>query len=187
MLTTKKVDIDLSKSLSEAGTFEGLLSPFGVVDQGMDLVETGAYGKSLREAGNTRPLLWQHEEPIGELELEERPQGLWAKGRILMGLSRAKDVHLLIKNRVVRGLSIGYKAVRHRLDTKTGVRHLMEIKIMEGSIVTFPMAEMAQITAVKNAENDERKICELLDQIKQTITDSSRAFDSMRVQRKRGY
>lgn len=135
------------KELSEEGTFEGLLSPYGNVDQGGDVVEPGAYTKTLKEGGNKRPLLYQHDEPIGELELEDRKEGLWAKGKLLMDLPDAKKAYLLIKNNIVKGLSIGYRTIKDSVEG--GVRHLKEIKLLEGSIVTFPMNEMALIESVK--------------------------------------
>ena len=55
------------KGLTEAGTFEGCLSPYGNVDNGGDIVEPGAYSKTLNDQGGSRVLLWQHmtSEPIG--------------------------------------------------------------------------------------------------------------------------
>lgn len=135
------------KALSEEGTFEGLLSPYGNVDQSGDVVVAGAYTKTLKEGGPTRPLLWQHDEPIGELTLEDRKDGLWARGRLLLDLSKARDAHLLMKAGIVKGLSIGYRTIKDSIEN--GVRHLKEIKLMEGSIVTFPMNELALIESVK--------------------------------------
>src|SRR5436190_1128366 len=74
------------KEVSAEGSFEGLLSPYGNVDGGGDVVEPGAYTKTLQEQGATRPMLWQHKTdvPIGSLTLEDRPEGLWCKGQLLM-------------------------------------------------------------------------------------------------------
>lgn len=144
------------KEISEAGTFEGLLSPYGNVDHGADVVEPGAYTKTLKERGSKIPLLWQHKAdcPIGELELEDRKDGLYCKGQLLMELPEAKKAYLVIKAKIVKGLSIGFAAVKDSVEA--GVRHLKEIKLYEGSIVTFPMNERALITSVK-AEDVEAK------------------------------
>lgn len=137
------------KEITEQGAFEGLLSPYGNVDQGGDVVEPGAYTKTLKERGNKVPLLWQHktDTPIGELVLEDRPDGLWCKGQLLLTLQSAQTAYALIKARIVKGLSIGFEAVKDSVEA--GVRHLKEIKLYEGSIVTFPMNEMAMIANVK--------------------------------------
>ncbi len=137
------------KEVTAEGSFEGLLSPYGNVDGGADVVEPGAYTKTLQEQGNTRPMLWQHKSdcPIGELVLEDRPDGLYCKGQLLMALPEAQKAYLLIKAKIVKGLSIGFEAVKDAVNN--GVRHLKEIKLYEGSVVTFPMNESALITSVK--------------------------------------
>lgn len=140
------------KAVAEDGTFEGLLSPYGNVDKGGDVVVPGAYTKTLQEHGNTVPLLWQHrsDTPIGDLTLEDRADGLWCKGKLLMALPEAQKAYLLIKARIVKGLSIGFETIKDLLEN--GVRMLKEIRLYEGSIVTFPMNESAVITAVKSME-----------------------------------
>jgi len=65
-----------------------------------------------------------------------------------MELPEAKKAYLLIKARIVRGLSIGFDTVKEVLDG--GIRRLKELRLYEGSIVTFPMNEAAQITIVKH-------------------------------------
>src|SRR5262249_31377443 len=49
--------------------------------------------------------------------------------------------------RIVQGLSIGFQTVKREM--KDGVRQLKELKLYEGSIVTFPMNESALIETVK--------------------------------------
>lgn len=139
------------KEISEQGYFEGLLSPYNNVDGGGDIVLPGAYTKTIKEQGNTRPLLWQHKqaEPIGLLTLEDRPDGLWCKGQLEMvpEIPEALKAYRLMKAKIVRGLSIGFDSIKEQLEGAT--RKLTEIKLYEGSVVTFPMNESALITSVK--------------------------------------
>jgi HK97 family phage prohead protease len=137
------------KEITEAGTFEGLLSPYGNVDGGNDVVEPGAYTKTLKERGSKVPMLWQHKSdcPIGELVLEDRKDGLWCKGQLLMELPEAQKAYVLIKAKIVKGLSIGFETIKDSIEN--GIRHLKEIRLWEGSVVTFPMNEMAMITSIK--------------------------------------
>jgi HK97 family phage prohead protease len=153
------------KEISAEGSFEGLLSPYGNVDHGGDVVEPGAYAKTLKDQGNKRPMLWQHKTdmPIGELTLEDRAEGLWCQGQLLMALPEAQKAYLLIKARIVKGLSIGFEAIRDSIDK--GVRRLKEIRLYEGSIVTFPMNEAAMITSVKNAAESKGDFIEELTEI----------------------
>jgi phage head maturation protease len=45
-------------------------------------------------------------------------------------------------------MSIGYKTVKADFDQK-GFRHLKELRLFEGSLVTLPMNDQAVVTAVK--------------------------------------
>jgi uncharacterized protein len=150
MKTKQRLRLEI-KEISTEGSFEGWLSPYGNVDGTGDVVEAGAYTKTLKDRGNKVPLLWQHQPslPIGELTLEERPEGLWCKGQLLMADSVAQRAYLFIKARIVKGLSIGFEAVKDAVEN--GVRRLKEIKLYEGSIVTFPANEAALIHSVKGS------------------------------------
>ena len=59
----------------------------------------------------------------------------------------------LMRAKVVKGLSIGYKAIKAPMED--GVRKLKEIRLLEGSIVTFPMLPVAQVVSVKSADQKE--------------------------------
>lgn len=157
-MNTKQLKFKMEiKGLTEDGTFEGILSPYGSIDQGGDLIEPGAYTKTLKDQGIIRPMLWQHktDEPIGTLTLTDKPDGLWCKGQILLELPTGKVAYTLIKAKAIKGLSIGYETVKSTMIK--GVRHLKELKLYEGSIVTFPMATDAMITAVKARAEGEAK------------------------------
>ena len=137
------------KGISEDGSFEGLLSVYNVVDLGKELVEPGAFTKTIQEHGNEIPLLWQHRQdmPVGKLTLSDGPDALQVKGQLLMDLPEAQKAYLLIKSGIVRGLSIGFKAVKEAY--VSGVRTLKELRLFEGSIVTIPECEQALILSVK--------------------------------------
>lgn len=155
MQKTKHIAFDFKKATTGEGTFEGMLSVYGNVDGGGDVVEPGAFAKNLAEKGNERPLLWSHntDMPIGMLHLEDRPSGLWCKGSLLMSLPEAQRTYSLIKAGIVSGLSIGFVTVRD--EVKNGVRSLRELKLYEGSVCLFPMNESAQISGVKNQKQTE--------------------------------
>ncbi len=70
--------VPLEAKASPAGVFEGLASVWGEVDAYGDLVEPGAFARSLREhseAATSPLLLWSHDtaRPIGRwTEIRER-------------------------------------------------------------------------------------------------------------------
>lgn len=147
---TKDLPFQIKATDDAKGTFEGLLSAYGVVDLVGDVVEKGAFSKTIAESGGSVPLLWQHDHkmPIGTLELEDREDGLWVKGELLIDeVQQAREAYALVKRNVIRGLSIGFRVVRQKMED--GIRKLKEISLKEGSIVTFPALPVAQIVSVK--------------------------------------
>lgn len=150
----KDVRFDV-KAVGEEGQFEGLASVYDVKDQGGDIVEKGAFTKTLQERGNEVPILWQHDsgESIGLGVVEETPKGLSIKGQLELDLPEAQSAYIRLKKRLVKGLSIGYKSIPSRTSIEGGVRRLKEVILYEVSLVTFPMNEMAQVTSVK-ADDD---------------------------------
>lgn len=150
------------------GEFEGYASVFGVVDNVRDVVERGAFKKSIDaqvRAGRMPALLWQHDaaQPIGKwLEMREDSKGLFVRGQLLMDVQKGREAYALMKENVVTGLSIGYRTIDSERDSK-GIRHLKEVELLEVSIVTFPALTVARTTAVKNDRpKTEREFEELL-------------------------
>lgn len=146
-----------ANALTEEGTFEGDLSVYDIVDLGGDSVIPGAFSKSLKENAGRVPLLWQHDpsRPIGYLDLTDSTKSLKAKGTLLIeDVPQAREAHALLKAGVLKGLSIGYETVKDTMEK--GVRKLLEVKLWEGSIVTFPMLPAAQVSAVK--ANEEKSV-----------------------------
>jgi Escherichia/Staphylococcus phage prohead protease len=152
------------KEISAEGSFQGMLSPYGNIDATGEVVEAGAFTKTLKDHGNKVPLLWQHKTdvPIGELTLEDRGEGLWCNGQLLMADAMAQRAYLFIKARIVKGLSIGFETVRDAIES--GVRRLKEIRLYEGSIVTFPANESALIASVKGLKESKGDFNEELTQ-----------------------
>jgi len=151
-MATKDFRFELKETSDETGVFTGLASVYGVVDLGNDLVEAGSFVKTIKEK-NEVPMLWQHktDAPIGQIELTDTAEGLQVKGTLNLDLQQARDAYSLIKKGIIKGLSIGYRAVKSKM--QNGVRHLKEIELFEISIVTFPMLPVAQISGVKTAED----------------------------------
>lgn len=151
------------KTLQDDGTFEGLLSPYGNVDSGGDVVEAGAFTKSLSDYGNVVPMLWQHKAdcPIGELTLSDQAEGLYCRGKLLLDIPEASKAYALLKAGIIKGLSIGYETIKSQVIG--GVRHLKELRLYEGSVVTFPMNESASVTSVKSLERKDDFNSELVD------------------------
>ena len=149
----KSVSFVLESADESTGEFSGYAAVFGNVDSGGDVIEKGAFTKTIAEDFARIKILSQHNSydlPIGKpLELREDEKGLYIRGKI-SDTQTGRDIRTLLKDGVLAELSIGYDAVAFDYDSETGIRHLKEIKLWEVSIVTWAMNDQAQIDGVKS-------------------------------------
>lgn len=136
-------------SVDEAGTITGLAWPFGSADRVGDVIERGAFTKTLPPL----PMLAHHDQKdaVGVWEsIEETAEGLTVKGRLLIGdVPRAAEIRALIREGALRGLSIGF-ATRKALGRKGGGRTISELELLEISVVAVPCHPGARITSAKD-------------------------------------
>lgn len=138
--------------IGEDGVFEGYASLFGVADLGRDAVAPGAFADSLARRGVAGiRMLWQHDpaEPIGRwLAIAEDARGLRVRGKLNLSVARAREIHALMRDGAIDGLSIGFRAERARAE-RSGLRRLEKVDLWEISVVTFPMQPGARVAGVK--------------------------------------
>lgn len=153
-MENRQVKLEI-KNVSDQGVFSGMASVFGNLDFGGDVVEPGAFTRTLAHKGGEVPILFSHDtaQPIGLGKLRELQRGLEINGELVMEAAKAREVYALMKKGVLKGLSIGYEVVRDTVIN--GVRHLQELKLFEVSVVCFPMNELATIQSVKSGETDQ--------------------------------
>jgi len=155
-MDTKSFPFEL-KEIDEQGVFSGYLSTYDV-DECNDQVVPGAFRKTLSEWRKKKvpiPLLWMHDshEPVGHYtNAEEDEKGLFVNGKLLLELNRARDSYVLMKNKVIHSMSIGYKSFNDKV--VDGINKLKEIRLYEGSLVLWPMNGQAIVTGVKKLDDD---------------------------------
>lgn len=192
-------EIKAIKSSEGGKKFEGYLAYFDNIDSYGDVILRGAFKKSLSDIekeGKFIPVLEQHGgwgmvstdyTPVGHYEqLFEDEKGLYAKG-VLYDTVRGSDLYTLLKQapKGSMGQSIGFRVIGKKEPTEeeyrqTGVkRYLTEIKLMEGSIVTFPANEKARVEDVKMAEAKKRR--DLEDHFKKNGFSASEAKKAVAV------
>ena len=140
------------------GTFEGYGSVFGNKDLGNDVIEAGAFAKSLkrRKPQNVK-LLYQHKSdmPIGVFdEIKEDEHGLVVKGRLALKTQAGAEAYELLKMGALDGLSIGFRVNPKEVsyEKRGNKRIIKEVDLMEVSLVTFPMNPQATVRSVKGEE-----------------------------------
>lgn len=154
------VDIDFKSIDEEKGEFEAYLSVFGNPDRGGDIVAPGAFKNSLSKRGNKLyPLLYQHNhnDVIGGFSAVEDAHGLKMFGQFNLDTQKGKEAYSNAKKGYLTGFSMGYTVDEYERDNKNDVTILKEVTLWEGSIVTFPMNEEAQLTSIKSLPENERE------------------------------
>jgi hypothetical protein len=149
-LNLKSDDLD-----AKTGEFEGYVAAFGNVDHDGDIIEHGAFTKTVSDNGGVFPGLWQHDifSPIGVSEsMTEDDNGLKVNGRFAMGTQRGREAFELLSMGALKGFSIGYLPIKDAPGTNGADRTLKEIRLFEWSTVTFPANELAVVTGMKAAD-----------------------------------
>jgi HK97 family phage prohead protease len=149
------------KDADSNGIIRGFASTFGNVDLGNDVVDKGAFKKSIRESKGLWPILADHDptKQIGwNLRAEEDDKGLYVEGKLDLNVQAAREKYSLAKSAyelgAKMGLSIGYMVVKAEPDReKPMIRRIKEVKLFEYSLVTFPMNTEAMITNVKSSSD----------------------------------
>ena len=155
-----------------AGVVEGYAAVFGNVDDGNDLIDPGAFTKTITENGGRIKMGWQHAAPFGvttyiaEVGRDSLPPavlqrapgaagGLYVRGQADMTAEDADRLKRLASGSVDE-LSIGYEAVKATFeqDGERYIRRQKEVRLFEWSPVWVAMNPAAVITGVKGSTGD---------------------------------
>jgi len=136
----------------------GYASLFNIIDQQHDRIAKGAFTKTLRAwrlSGKMPKMLWQHDpkQPIGVwTRLVEDLQGLYVEGQLILGVPKAYEAALLIKEKALDGLSIGFRVIESVHSKYHKARILLDIDLIEISLVTFGANAKATISVMKDLQ-----------------------------------
>jgi HK97 family phage prohead protease len=149
------VDVD-TKSRKVTGYF----ASFNTVDSYRDMIHRGAFSKSINEYGKQgKDLifhLYQHnqDQVLGKPDLlEERDLGLYFESTVVdttLGL----DVIKLYEAGVLSQHSIGFSYIQDKIkyDEQNDLYNIYEVKLMEGSTVTWGANENTPFTGFKTKQ-----------------------------------
>tara|TARA_Y100000592_G_scaffold18040_2_gene27370 strand:+ start:19237 stop:19932 length:696 start_codon:yes stop_codon:yes gene_type:complete len=145
--------VDMDKDM---GIVKGYASTFGNIDSDNDIINKGAYKKTIAENGQRIKYIYQHnmEKPLGVIKmLEEDNKGLMFEAQIAK-TTLGKDVIELMKAGVLTENSVGIMPIQKEM--VDGVRHINEVKLFEISAVTMAANPEAMILDVKGNINQEK-------------------------------
>ena len=157
---------EIKAAPGDEGIVEGYLNFFKNTDFQQDVTQPGAFKRTLKEALARKsaqkldflyPLLWDHNFsilPIGGIfDAWEDNKGLFIRAQLNRDTQMGAEVYASCKAGFTPKMSMGYKTLQSSFtkDEKSGktIRNLEEVQLLEGSIVTFPANDLAQITSVK--------------------------------------
>jgi len=157
-------DVDTVK-----GIITGYFSIFGNKDSDGDIIMPGAYKKTLKENGPDSPKprilhLYMHDpyKPLGKPKvLKEDKKGLYFESEI-SHTALGKDVIQLYQDKVLTEHSIGYQIVKRERDEQREEQKLIELKLWEGSTVSWGANMDALVSTVKGEGIPDRKVLDRL-------------------------
>ncbi len=162
-ITVGKIKAGGDDGLGE-GEFTAYASVFGNVDSYGDVVQRGAFTKSIAawaKSGNTLPILYGHDATNphmnvgGVLSMVEDERGLKIHGRLDLDTPTGDQVYRLVKGRRLSQLSFAYDEVRVRPvkgDPRLGnYKSLDELHLHEVSLVPVGANRETSVLAVKAA------------------------------------
>lgn len=172
---------DMDSSKREVAVY---LAKFGNVDSDNDVIQKGAFKKSIQERGpqaasNRKIAFLRHhdwEKQIGVFtKLQEDDNGLFAVGRL--GTSTlGEDAWRDYQDGIIKEHSVGFQRVSDKTkfvkDTSNplgGFTLLQEVKLWEGSAVTFGANELTNVVEIMKSETKKTYIDKISDDLQTVI------------------
>lgn len=156
----KRFELEI-KEVAEDGTFTGIASAYGIEDLDGDVIDKGAFKKTITE-NPIIPILWQHDphEVIGEGSVKEWQGKIILDGKLDLDDPTAQKAYQKLKKKLIKGLSIGFRTIKSSWEDVEGrmIRHISELKLWEVSIVTFAALPDAMVTRVKSLNDLRREL-----------------------------
>ena len=143
------------------------LSKFDAMDSDFDIIRKGSFSKSLKERGpvstsNRKIAFLRHhdwEKQIGKfLKLEEDDNGLFAVAQLGRSTD-GEDAYRDYEDGIIKEHSIGFQYIKDKINfvedkglEPGGFYEVSEIKLFEGSAVTFGSNEFTPVVDVKGQQ-----------------------------------
>lgn len=143
------------KTFEDRYEFEGHASVFDIPDKIDDVVDPGAFKRTIDHHKGKFPIVEMHDKTrmVGNGFVHEDKKGLAVSpGTLIRGLPAAENAYLLLKHKVYDGMSFSFRAIRRYF--KGRHRHLKELAVGELTLAPKTMIchPNALITDVKFLE-----------------------------------
>jgi len=163
----KAFPIKSLKADSTEGEFSAVVSVFGNVDLGGDVVEPGAFKRTLEERGMP-PVVYSHQwdsAPIGVVtEAEETKEGLQVEARLFVDDNPdARAVYAALRGGALKEFSFAYGVKDFRIETNDDeeeVRYLSDVDLFEVGptlVGMNPDTRLVEVRSVVEAVLEEKE------------------------------
>lgn len=151
------------------GIVEGYLNRTSVIDFGDDRSMPGCFKRTIADSYARKaqqqldflfPYLWNHSydilPPGGIFEADEDKKGLYIKTQFNLDIQLGREIYSSFRAGTLKKQSMGYRAIKYEFVKEDGrsIRNLLEVAVVEGSAVTFPMCDLAIVDVVKSASSE---------------------------------
>jgi HK97 family phage prohead protease len=175
-------EVELKELLTDqpgTGQFIGLAATWDL-DLVGDRIIKGAFTKSLAEwkrTGDSIPVLWSHNmgqlsSYVGKLlDARETDRGLEVTGQLFLDDPEGAKMHRLLKERVVSKMSFAYDILDSRR-ASDGVRELLDLRLIETSLVLMPANPRATVLAVKQGRRNNAADVQRLERLGELLAEA---------------
>lgn len=145
------------------GRFEGFLAVYGNRDFYDSMLKAGCFTKSLNEK-QWYPLLADHDpsKPMGRFRCEDTDFGLKIFAEVFLDIGYAADKWIALTGEAIDGLSVGFSIVKREYDEEKELLTILEARLWEGSVVTFPANDLARVESLRALPAGTRRVTEQL-------------------------
>lgn len=169
--TISNAEISVKDIDTKQGIVSGYLSAFGNKDSDGDIIEKGAFTKTLNENRERMQHLFNHDTNslIGKfMELVQDDKGLYFVSK-MSKTDVGQRALAWYEEGILREHSIGFNVMRYDIDKQANATRLTELKLYEGSAVTWGANEMTPVTGIKSSDPI-LKVYDLLERLQKCLT-----------------
>ena len=161
--------MDMSKGLVTM-----YVSAFGNEDAHGDIIQQGAFAKTIQENAKRIKHLWQHDSrnPIGTPQtMIEDTYGLLVQS--FVSDIKDGDYRRLYEDEVITEHSIGFIPIIEEYNSEDNINTIKEVKLFEYSSVTWGANENTPVVSMKGLTNQEKgvKLFERLNRLTKAVKD----------------
>lgn len=155
LYSIKSIDAEVKDLDEKQGIVTGYFASFGNIDSDNDMIIPGAFKKTLAENGPQSQKqrivhLYQHDpyRPVAKPSvLQEDSKGLYFESK-LVDTNDGKDLMKLYSAGIITEHSIGFRTIKSTQQKE--YNEISEIKLWEGSSVTWGANEDTPVTGIKS-------------------------------------